>query len=217
MIAGVAQIVLNVADLDAVVEEHLAAGYTESFRVDDIPNDASKDGFHSVPRERLDMSHLARPNELAVELTRYAGEPPGGRAPFRVLRAADGGVAEVEVPTARIDDSRRFWIDGLRFRPTSGDENVLEFLGPAPALNLRVVLRQEDVAAPATLDADGCVLVTMLATRLAEDLEALGRLGLLVRSPAPWKEAIGDRSVEITVLEGPGGELIELLQAPRRS
>lgn len=204
MIVGVAQLVVNVADLDAAASSF---GGTESFRALDLPNDARKAPLQSGLRGRLDMVHLAQPEGVAVELTRYHGAPPAGRAAFTRT-----GPAAVTAATRDPEASRPFWTH-LRFRP---DGDALALRAPHPAWSLTLSLSPTDAAEPTTVDADGCVLVTLLTTTLERDLQALHDAGLLLRSTIPWTEQIADRQVRIAIVEGPGGELVELLEAPRR-
>lgn len=204
MIAGVAQLVVNVADLAAA---RAVLGGDESFRAQGLPNNHRKAPMQACPREALDMVHLKMPDGVAVELTRYHGLPPAGRACYRRT-----GAAAVEVLTNDCEASHRFWTAGMRFR---SDGDALDFCGAHPALCLAMTL-VPDNGQMATVDADGCVLVTLLTTNLERELERLQDGGFLLRSTAAWHELIASRDVHVAIVQGPGGELVELLEAPRR-
>jgi len=146
-----------------------------------------------------------------VELTRYEGAAPAGAAAY----AFDRDAGRMEARTSDPDASLRFWTESLPFRV--GDDGLLALTAPLPAWRLEVRL----VPAPeggrrTTVDADGYVLVTLLSTDIAGDLARLEASGLVLRSTPSWRETIGDRQAHVALVEGPGGELVELLEAPRR-
>ena len=207
MIVGVAQVVLNVADLDGASRRYAADGWTTSFRCTGIPNHAAKSPFQATPRAALDMAHFAKTDATAVEITSYAGGPPAGEAAYELI---DGGV---QVRAGDPEASRRFWaaLGFVEQRP-----GILEARALAPAWRLRVVLEAVDRPHPSnSVDADGCVLVTILSTAIKPDFERLRATGLLVQSAPPWDELIAERTTTVAMVEGPSGELVELLQAPR--
>lgn len=209
MIVGVAQIVLNVADLDVASQRFTGDGWTTSFRCTEIPNHAAKHAFQATPRAALDMVHFAKTDTTAVEITSYAGGPPAGETAYELT---DGGV---HVRACDPQASKRFWI-ALGF--VEREQGALEARALMPAWRLRVVIEAVDGPRPRTsVDADGCVLVTVLTTAIEPDLERLRATGLLVQSSPPWAELIAERTTTVAIVEGPSGELVELLQAPRAS
>ena len=210
MILGIAQVVINVGDLDAAETDYLARGYKRTFRDDAIANHPAKRPFQSKPRESLSMSHLAPPRPApAVELTAYGA--PAGVAPFELELDAEG--APRSVSFAAEEESRRFWIEGLGF---GDDGTALELRAAAPSLGFRVALEARPPSRPATMvDAAGCVLVTAVTTDVDRDFERLGRFSE-GRSAQPWDEAVAGRELRVAMIEGPSGELVELLQAPSR-
>ncbi len=225
MILGVAQLVFNTPSLDACAERLHRAGYTTTFRDDALASHPSKEPFLGAPRAELAMAHFAPPAPgQAVEVTEYAGAPPAGRASYAVDAAGEGPTADVlaaashpitRVAVATTDPgaSRGFWTEALGFR--DADESP-RLLFPA----LLEAWRVEISLAPAgnhdrSLDADGLVLLTLLCSNLDRDLAALAEHGGL-RFASPWDERVGGRQVRIALVEGPGGELVELLQAPSR-
>jgi hypothetical protein len=223
VILGVAQVVLNLPEIEPARHALAAAGYELSFEERGIPNHPAKAPFQGVEREALDMVHLAAPGALAVELTAYSGGPPAGRAAFG-LAAQDGGLFEVDAPAtaparavvAATDSeaSERFWSEGLGFRPAAGGH--LEYRAVLPDWRFEIELRPDGGAAgETTVDAHGCVLVTMLATHVERELERLAG-GLSLRSTAAWQEQVAGRPLTVALVEGPSGELVELLQAPAR-
>ncbi len=85
-----------------------------------------------------------------------------------------------------------------------------------PARRLGVLPVPADVGADeTTVDAEGCVLVTVLSTGVDEDLRRLDAAGHLTRATAAWEETIADRRLRVAIVAGPGGELVELLEVPR--
>ena len=213
MILGAAQVVINVERLEDAERDLAEAGYAATFREASLANHPAKEPFQARPRTQLAMSHFTPPSPgMAVELTAYAGDAPAGAAPYELVRR-DGLVEAVRVRCAEPDASRAFWNAGLGFRDGGG---ALEFAAISAAWRLRVVLEPRDDPAPATsVDAPGCVLVTMLSTDLARDLATLAAEQPLGRSTEPWTERVGGRDVTVAVIEGPSGELVELLQPPR--
>jgi len=207
MIVGVAQIVLNVADLDETSAPYIAGGWQETFRVESLPNHPAKAGLQAERRTALDMVHLTPPAGTAVELTRYEGAPPAGETVYELDR-------RVRVHAADLERSRAFW-HALGFAERS--DGLLEARAMLPAWRLVVELRPSDGArAQTTVDAGGCVLVTVLTTAIEPELERLRATGLLLRFTPSWTEQIAMRTTVVAIVEGPSGELVELLQAPRR-
>ncbi len=207
MIVGVAQIVLNVADLDRSLEPYLADGWQETFRVPAIPNHPAKAELQAASRHELEMVHLTPPHGTAVELTRYAGAPPAGDTVYEF----DG---HVRVHAADLKRSRAFWRE-LGFSERA--DGMLETRAMLPEWRLELELVASASAPLATsVDADGCVLVTVLTTAIEPELERLRAAGLLLRFTPSWTERIGTRTAVVAIVEGPSGELVELLQAPRR-
>jgi hypothetical protein len=208
VILGVAQIVLNVADLDAAAAPLLAAGCEETFSVVALPNHPAKRSMQSQERASLDMRHFSAPEGVAVELTRYGGAPPAGAIVYR--RDGEGLALHAAEPAA----SEQFWSE-LGFAAVAPGR--LENRAMLPAWRLAITLEPlEEPRRPTTVDAAGCVLVTMLTTDVDRELARLADTGLLLRSTAVWNEEIADRTPRVAMIEGPSGELIELLEAPRR-
>lgn len=207
MIVGVAQLVLNVADLQAASERYVADGWTASFRCDAIPNHPLKRPLQASERSALDMVHLAKPGTRAVELTSYADGPPAGDTVYTPTREG------VRIAACEAQASERFWSAlGFARRP----DGALDARAVLPAWRLSVVLDSVQGPRPQTsLDAAGWVLVTVLTTAIQADLERLTATGLLVQSAGPWDELIAERQTTVALVKGPSGELVELLQAPR--
>ena len=213
MILGAAQVVINVDSLEPAERELAAAGYTETFREAVLSNHPAKAPFQARPRAQLAMSHFTPPSPgMAVELTAYAGDTPNGAAAYELVRSGElveAGRVHGAVPGA----SRAFWADGLGFRDA---RDALEFPAVSAAWRLRVLLEPREGTTPATsVDASGCVLVTMLTTDLERDLATLAAGQALGRTTRPWTERVGGRDVTVAIVEGPSGELVELLQPPR--
>ena len=216
MLLGVAQVVLNVADLDPAAQALAAGGYRRSFIERAIPNHPAKGALQARPRERLDMVHFAGPAQtVAVEVTSYDSGPPAGRAAFEVeLPPPEGASLRVTVLAGDAQGSLAFWRDALGFRETGDGALALRAL--RPEWSLAVQLQPAAEGGPTTVDAQGCVLVTFLATELERDLARICDGGLLLRSTPAWEEFIDGRALRVAMLEGPSGELIELIQLPRR-
>jgi hypothetical protein len=209
VILGVAQVVVNVADLGAPSESLRAAGFTERFAERELPNNDAKRPLQAHARTELDMVHFNAPDGgVAVELTAYGGEAPAGRAAYQLELPR-----RVSVLASEPEGSRAFW-GALGFRD-AGDR--LEVRAMRPEWSLDVALVDRAAHEPTTVDADGCVLVTLLTTGLDADLERLRQAGLLSRLAPPWEESIDGRLLRVAMAEGPSGELIELLQPPRQS
>jgi len=208
MIVGVAQIVVNVGDLDQAAAPYLADGWQETFQVREIPNHDAKASLQATPRRALEMVHLTPREGTAVELTCYEGAPPAGDTVYELA-------GHVRVHAGQLERSQAFWA-ALGFSPRA--DGLLEVRAMLPGWRLSLELVGSDGVPPATsVDADGMVLVTVLTTAIEAELERLRRTGLLLRFTPWWTEQIGTRTVEVAIVEGPSGELVELLQAPRRA
>jgi catechol 2,3-dioxygenase-like lactoylglutathione lyase family enzyme len=209
MILGVGQIVLNVRNLDAIESDLVSAGYKRTFEERGLANHRAKAVVQGASRGSLDMVHLNAPGATpAVELTSY-GDAPVGRAAFEYLPPA-----HVRAPTAHPEASAGFWQDGLGFREADG--GALELRAMMPAWRLGVLPVPAEVGADeTTVDAEGCVLVTVLSTGVDEDLRRLEGAGHLTRSTAAWSETVAGRRLRVAIVAGPGGELVELLEMPR--
>ena len=212
MIAGVAQVVLNVADADAEAARWEAAGFSRTFAETALKNHDAKAPLQARPRTALDMIHLA-PSEAtpAVEITAYAGDAPAGRAAYRVDDLLPPRAATAVVSDAAA--SRAFWTEGLGF--AEGEAGTLSSPGLLPSMRLRLTLDEAPDAAPATVDADGCVLVTLLSTDAVADTARLVDGGLVAAATDVWSETIDGRELVVSMVTGPGGEPVEILQAPK--
>lgn len=209
MIVGVAQLVLNVPDLEAEVRAHTDVGWTISFRSEGLPNHPSKRAFQAASRTTLDMVHLVKRGSTAIEITRYAGAPTAGTTVYEL--AGD----RVRVVAKEPQASSSFWA-ALGFSERA--DGMLEAKAVLPDWRLTIELVPTDQPARKTcVDADGCVLVTVLTTSIETDFERLSATGLLVESASPWVESIAGRTTTVAMVRGPSGELVELLQAPRAS
>jgi catechol 2,3-dioxygenase-like lactoylglutathione lyase family enzyme len=208
MIVGVAQVVLNVADLDRTCRPYLEAGWEETFRVERLPNHPAKAAMQAIERSALDMVHLTPREGLAVEVTRYGGAAPAGESVYEFDR-------RVRVRAADPQRSRAFW-HALGF--SERGDGLLEANAMLPAWRLELELQATGGPRPNTsVDAAGCVLVTLLTTAIEPELERLRGTSLLLRFTPSWTEPIGTRTVVVAIIEGPSGELVELLEAPRRA
>jgi len=221
VILGVAQVVVNVESLPDAERVLQSAGYVRSFAEDALPNHPAKAPFQATVRDRLALAHFAAPGAApAIELTQYAGAPPRGEAAFRlVASAALPGIADEvgsdppSVPVAvRVPGrSDAFW-QAIGF---VDDGFALSFPALMPSWRLRLERDTGRERSNATVDARGCVLVTMLSTDVAGDLRRLENL--VLRSSAAWAETVGGRPLRAALVEGPAGELVELLELGMRT
>ena len=202
MIFGVAQLVVNVAEIEDAAANLERSGYVATFAERGLPNQPEKESFQGASRRALDLLHFKSPDGgVAIELTAYDG-PPAGAPSYRL---EPSGVA-----LAASDASGAFWTDGLGFR-RSGDR--LRFPAAFPAWRLDLDLETGDPGSgtPRTVDADGCVLVTMLVTDVEREVERLARIAT-VRPSGVWQERVAGRDLRVAVVAGPSGELVELLE-----
>ena len=117
--------------------------------------------------------------------------------------------------------SREFWTGGLGFTERGeGDEGAaLGFEAMMPSWSLAAVVTGTADERPTQVDAEGCVLATMLTRDLDRELARLRELAPAGRTTGSWSELVGGREVRVAFVEGPGGELVELLEPldrPRR-
>jgi hypothetical protein len=208
VILGAIQVVVGVADVAAAEPPLLAQGYARSFR-EQLVSHPAKTPLLGVPRAAgLTLLHLTAPPgdaAPAVELTSYEGAPPAGAPAFTL----DG--ARIVAPTHDAAASGAFW-DALR---ATGEPR--RFAAALPAWRLGVVTPSgPDHRGRTTVDADGCVLVSVLATDVAAELQRLHATGLLGRATDIWEERVDGRTLRVAIVEGPAGELVELLQIASR-
>jgi hypothetical protein len=206
MTVGVAQVVINAEDRDAVCRSYLTGGWKETFRAR-LPNHPAKVPFQAIKRTTLDMSHLTSAARSSVEVTCYIDNPPAGATVYEL----DGAVVRLRACEPRA--SRAFWC-ALGFAHRG--ENILEARAILPAWQLQVALLPSSGDPPHTsVDADGCVLVTLLTTAIERELDRLAGTDLLLRHTSAWEEQVGGRGVTVAFVEGPSGELVELLEISR--
>ena len=216
MIAGVGQVVVNVADIDAALSTLLDRGYTESFRVSGVPNHPAKVPFQRCFRRELKLVHLKHPTQMAIELTSYSGEPPTGRAAYS-KELDDSCSSSVELAVEDPERSAHFWRQGFGFSTREKNYGyVLQSPSILPSWRLNLSLKSSLVSEGAVLDAAGMVLVTVLTSSIDKQLRQLANTNLLLRSTEVWQEQFGQFAPRVALVEGPGGELIELLEAHHR-
>ncbi len=208
MILGAVQVVVNVADLAAAEQPLTAAGFTRSFHEPRLTSHAAKDIMLSGPRDALTMVHLTPPTPApAIELTAYADGAPAGVAAFTMNNSG-----EVATTTDDRAASGAFW-DALN--APQGDDGLRHFGAVMPAWRLTITTTDGPRRAGATtVDADGCVLVSLVTSNVDAELARLHRGDVLRRATAAWDEDVAGRTLRVAIVEGPAGELVELLQIP---
>lgn len=235
MILGVAQLVVNLARLEdgaGVLED---AGYELLFEQRGLASHDAKAPFQSASRRDLDMAHFTAPDAtVAIELTAYGGEPPSGACAYRLEPSAgegdaDGGLAShlaARTPGAAaalvlrgdLERSGSFWCEALGFAELSRGHGAVTLAprAPLPSLSISLTLTEASPKRGATtVDARGCVLMTVLTTSIEDDLALVGAHDAALRFSPCWDERVAGRPIRAALVEGPSGELIELLQAPR--
>jgi catechol 2,3-dioxygenase-like lactoylglutathione lyase family enzyme len=220
VILGVAQVVVNVDRLADAEADLTHRGYQRSFGETAIANHPAKAHLQSGARARLGLTHFsAPPCGTAVELTAYEGAPAAGAVVYRLQLPPRPGAGPALVTVAATDPegSHRFWTEGLGFR-TGSDDHHLSFPAVMPSWRLDVVLDAAGLGERpvTTVDADGCVLVTLLSTDTETDAARLARPEHGLRSSGMWPERVASRDLRVAIIEGPSGELVELVQLPAR-
>ena len=205
MILGPAQIVANTSDPEVAEARFRRRGYSLAFAAT-VPNHPAKVVLQAGRRTSLALRHMTSATTApAVELTTYDGDTAGDAS--YALAEADGDILRLDVHTDDADASAAFWRHA-GFRP-HGD--VLRFSGLHAAwrLDLRLVPGRR---LRTTVDAEGVVLVTLLTTSAGDDLHDLAAGAR--RRTGVWDEDVGGRPLRVAMLEGPGGELVELIETP---
>lgn len=208
MILGAVQVVVNVGDLAAAEAPLTTAGFTRSFHEPRLPSHSAKNIMLGSPRDALAMVHLTPPAPApAVELTAYTGDAPAGVAAFMMDNSH-----EITTTTNDRAASGAFW-DALN--APQGDGGARRFGAALPAWRLTVATTDgPSRAGQTTVDADGCVLVSVVTSNVDAELARLHRGGVLQRATEAWDEAVAGRTLRVAIVEGPAGELVELLQIP---
>lgn len=218
MILGVAQVVFNVSDLDRSSRELEAKGYRTAFAESELPSHPAKSAFRRASNGDLEMVHLASPNGgLAIEFTHYPDSASAGATAYRtpVQEFLDGG--RLAVSASAPEASTRFWCEGAGFREEVTGGRSLTFAAALPAWRLTLDLTPAAARPePTTVDAHGCVLVTLLSTNASEDRGRLAELST-GRVSDLWEERVGGRDIRVAIVEGPSGELLELLELGGRA
>jgi hypothetical protein len=105
-----------------------------------------------------------------------------------------------------------FW-DALN-APES-DDGLRRFGAALPAWRLAITTTDgPGRTGTTTVDADGCVLVSLVTSNVDAELARLHRGGVLRRATTTWDEDVAGRTLRVAIVEGPAGELVELLQIP---
>jgi hypothetical protein len=208
MILGAVQVVVNVADLVVAEAPLTAAGFTRSFHEPRLPSHPAKDIMLGGRRSALVMVHLTPPTPApAVELTAYTDGAPAGAPAFLMDNS--------QAITTTTDDraaSGAFW-DALNARES--EDGVRRFGAALPAWRLTITTTDGPSRAGATtVDADGCVLVSLVTSNVDAELARLHRGDVLHRATTAWDEDVAGRTLRVAIVEGPAGELVELLQIP---
>ena len=108
--------------------------------------------------------------------------------------------------------SGAFW-DALN--APEGDDGLRRFGAALPAWRLAIATTDGPGRAGATtVDADGCVLVSLVTSNVDAELARLHRSDVLRRATEAWDEDVAGRTLRVAIVEGPAGELVELLQIP---
>jgi hypothetical protein len=208
VILGAVQVVVNVGDLAGAEAPLSAAGFTRSFDEPRLASHQAKDIMLSGSRDTLAMVHLTPPIPApAIELTAYAGGPPVGTAAFTMTTSQD-----ITTTTHDRAASGAFW-DALH--APAGAGGLRRFGAALPAWRLAITTTDGPSRADTTtVDADGCVLVSLVTTNVDAELARLHRRDVLRRATDAWDEPVAGRTLRVAIVEGPAGELVELLQIP---
>jgi hypothetical protein len=130
----------------------------------------------------------------------------------------DVGIEAVLVPTTNLDASEHFWVRGLGGRlATAGDRwRRVSYRRPVTSWSVELILAESDMPGEwlPTLDAPGMPCLALLTNHIASDLERARACGGRDTSPA-FGLVVNNRSVLITLLRGPSGEIVELIEIPR--
>jgi hypothetical protein len=208
VILGAVQVVVNVADVAAAEAPLSAEGFARSFHEPRLASHPAKDMLLSGPRDALAMVHLTPPAPApAIELTAYAGGAPAGVAAFTMDTSQ-----EIATTTHDRAASGAFW-DALN--APLGDDGLRRFGAALPAWRLALTtIDGPGRAGTTTVDAAGCVLVSLVTSNVDAELARLHRGDVLRRATEAWDEAVAGRTLRVAIVEGPAGELVELLQIP---
>lgn len=234
MILGAAQVVVNVASLRRAERALGDYGYRRTFAEPHLNCDPAKRPLLSRDRPTLALAHYAAPTGgTPVELTMYGGGPPGGDAAFQLLRprldleralphckgqgARVEAPAEVQLASDGGDEEVRFWSE-VGFAPTGSSSDPVGFRLRGVVANMRVGLRLDAAASPVTqptLDAHGCVALTLVTTTIDADCRRSVAAGAAREVCGPWHERVGGRELRVAMLQAPSGAIVELIQLPR--
>jgi catechol 2,3-dioxygenase-like lactoylglutathione lyase family enzyme len=140
---------------------------------------------------------------------------------FEPEAAAPTGVRALLVPVRDLDRTISFWKGALGLRGlTEGSTDGRRwargrFVSPVPAWCLDVVIAEGEELPPAScLDAPGFPCLALLSTDARRDEAKLLSAGG-TESTGVFEVNIDGKGLQVVVLRGPDGELVELLQVNR--
>lgn len=237
MILGVDHIALSCVDLQGSVAAIQRAGYQVKFIEADLMNHSSKKPFLSVYQPVHSVAYCLAESGIAVELTAHGGIPSKSAAGYqpriskelwRIAGAEpffdtdyegfDSLIRSVEVPVMNVEQSFLFWTKGLGAREDlrSLDPPVrarrLRWQSPISRWSLELILRETKIpTAQRCLDDAGFPCLAFLTNDAAADRSRLMELGVSQASE-PSRHRVNGKSLMISFLRGPSGELVELIE-----
>lgn len=173
--------------------------------------------FHATEETRIELINGAagegarRRHDTYVPVFSPRAEPVEVPELAAVCRGTVSRIlGHVEVHVGNIQASREFW-RRLGFQPEAGSEDRLAFPRTMIGMGLAIELRERPANGRAGLFVDdpGCSLIALLdrdSTTTIRDLDGIGSLW----DSRPFR--INGRSMNIHMLRGPSGELVELIQ-----
>lgn len=166
------------------------------------------------PAPQLDAVWPAAFEQPAPRMAELAGFT----APLCV--AADGADSGVIVHfVSDLAAARRFWSDGLGFRPVAAGRGWARLVFHSVMLQWRatmLLVQRRDACARSLLDGPGFRCLSLVCSDLEKDRAALRRIWD-APSTGPMAATVNGKQLDLEICAGPDGAMIELLQLSRRA
>lgn len=224
--------------MDVVELALVKCGYERRFVHADLPNPAAKRNLVRKWTDVHDIRLLGAQGLPSVEILHHHSGAIANSSNFQPrIHIRDAGADErrqlaefglildqgkgalsgnlrVGIACVAVPESAVFWEKAMGFSVQSCemDQAELSFRALSPSWSIDLILeKNERLAGPTFLDDLGCTCLSFLVRDVPHALEmCAGHGALAVGEPFPFK--VGGKVLDVALVRGPGGELIELLQ-----
>lgn len=217
MIMGVDHIALSCLEIETACKNLEKDNFKVRFCEKNIPNKIEKKEFLNHYQKTHSLAFIEAQKGPAIELTEHGSSFASGESIYRVQQGK-GTIETVEVLACDFEASRSFWRDKLRFeeKVLRADEAVkLKLTSPFPQWNLEVDLIQSSGEKRKNyLDVEGFSCIAFISNKIESDLENIWQAGK--RASEVFELEVNRKWLKVAMVEGPSGEIIELIEIQKR-